>query len=129
MPRINPLSGGRDPQAVRARVEALEHLLERAFTVPGINRPIGLDAIIGLVPVAGDLVAAAMGSYLIWEARNLGMSRWQLARMAGNLALDTTVGAVPVAGDLFDWLFRSNTRNLRIIRRHLDKHHPIIEQR
>jgi hypothetical protein len=129
MPRINPLSGGRDPQAVRARVEALEHLLEGAFTVPGINKQIGLDAIIGLVPVAGDLVAAAMGSYLIWEARNLGMSRWQLARMAGNLAMDTAVGAVPVAGDLFDWLFRSNTRNLRIIRRHLDKHHPIIEQR
>ena len=129
MPRINPLSGGRDPQAVRARVEALEQLLERAFTVPGINKPIGLDAIIGLVPVAGDLIAAAMGSYLIWEARNLGMSRWQLARMAGNLAMDTAVGAVPVAGDLFDWLFRSNTRNLRIIRRHLDKHHPIIEQR
>jgi len=128
MPRPNML-GGRDPQAVRARVEALEHLLERAFTVPGINKSIGLDAIIGLVPVAGDLVAAAMGSYLIWEARNLGMSRWQLARMAGNLAVDTAVGAVPVAGDLFDWLFRSNTRNLRIIRRHLDKHHPIIEQR
>ncbi|WP_121117217.1 DUF4112 domain-containing protein [Croceibacterium ferulae] len=128
MPRPNVL-GGRDPQAVRARVEALEHLLERAFTVPGINRPIGLDAIIGLVPVAGDLVAAAMGSYLIWEGRNLGMSRWQLGRMAGNLAVDTVVGAVPVAGDLFDWMFRSNTRNLRIIRRHLDKHHPIIEQR
>ena len=128
MPRPNML-GGRDPQAVRARVEALEHLLERAFTVPGINKSIGLDAIIGLVPVAGDLVAAAMGSYLIWEARNLGMSRWQLARMAGNLAVDTAVGAVPVAGDLFDWLFRSNTRNLRIIRRHLDKHHPIMEQR
>lgn len=128
MPRPNML-GGRHPQAVRARVEALEHLLERAFTVPGINKPIGLDAIIGLVPVAGDLVAAAMGSYLIWEARNLGMSRWQLARMAGNLAVDTAVGAVPVAGDLFDWMFRSNTRNLRIIRRHLDKHHPIIEQR
>ena len=127
MPR--PRLGGRDPQAARARAEALEHLLERAFTVPGINRPIGLDAIIGLVPVAGDLVAAAMGSYLIWEARNLGMSRWQLARMAGNLAVDTAVGAVPVAGDLFDWLFRSNTRNLRMIRRHLDKHHPIIEQR
>lgn len=128
MPRPNVLAG-RDPQAVRARVEALEHLLERAFTVPGINKQVGLDAIIGLVPVAGDLVAAAMGSYLIWEARNLGMSRWQLARMAGNLAMDTAVGAVPVAGDLFDWLFRSNTRNLRIIRRHLDKHHPIIEQR
>jgi len=128
MPRVDMLSGS-DPQAVRARVEAMERLLERAFVVPGINRPIGLDAIIGLVPIAGDLVGAAMGTYLIWEARRLGMPRWQLARMAGNLAVDAAVGAVPLAGDLFDWMFRANTRNLRIIIRHLDKHHPVIEQR
>ncbi|EZP80764.1 hypothetical protein BV97_03183 [Novosphingobium resinovorum] len=115
---------GNDPVSIRRRVEALERVLERAFTVPGIRREVGLDAVIGLVPVAGDLIAAAMGLYIVWEARNLGMSKWQLARMTANVGFDTLVGAIPVAGDLFDFLFRSNSRNLKIIRKHLDKHHP-----
>lgn len=126
--RPMPLPTGSDPAAVRQRVEAMERLLERSFIIPGINRPVGLDAVVGLVPVVGDFVAAAMGAYLIWEARNLGLPKWKLFRMAGNVAFDTAVGAVPVVGDVFDVLFRSNTRNLRMIRRHLDKHHPIIEQ-
>ncbi|MCB2076884.1 MAG: DUF4112 domain-containing protein [Novosphingobium sp.] len=113
-----------DPVSVRRRIEALEQVLERAFVIPGINRPVGLDAIAGLVPVAGDIVAAGLGLYLVWEARNLGMSKFQLARMVGNVGFDTLLGAVPVAGDLFDFLYRSNTRNLKIVRKHLDKHHP-----
>ena len=74
--------------------------------------------------MAGDVITAAMGLYLVWEARNLGMPRWQLWRMAGNVGIDSLVGAVPIAGDLFDFAFRSNSRNLKIIRKHLDKHHP-----
>ena len=115
---------GADPAAVRRRVETLEMLLERSISLPGLNRKVGLDALVGLVPVAGDIVAAGLGLYLVWEARNLGMSKWQLARMTANIGFDTLVGAVPVAGDLFDFVFRSNTRNLRIIKKHLDKHHP-----
>ena len=127
-PRPMAMPTGRDPAAVRQRIEMMERVLERSFTIPGINRPVGLDALAGLVPVVGDLVTAAMGAYIIWEAHNLGLPKWQLWRMAGNVAFDSAVGAVPVAGDLFDFLFRSNTRNLRIVRRHLDKHHPLIEQ-
>ena len=118
---------GNDPVAVRRRVEALELVLERSFVIPGINAPVGLDAIAGLIPVLGDIVGAALGAYLIWEASNLGLPKWKLWRMAGNVAFDSAVGAIPVAGDLFDFLFRSNTRNLRIVKRHLDKHHPLIE--
>lgn len=120
-----------DPAALRKRVETLEMLLERSFVIPGINRPVGLDAIVGLVPVVGDVITATMGAYLIWEARNLGMSKWQIWRMVGNLGVDTALGAVPLVGDAFDFLFRSNTRNLKIIKKHLDKHHPgtiIIDQ-
>ena len=130
-PRPMGLPVGRDPLAVRQRIEALEHLLERSFVVPGINRPIGLDAIVGLVPVVGDVITAIMGAYLIWEARNLGMPKWKIWRMVGNLGVDTTLGAIPLVGDAFDFLFRSNTRNLKIIKKHLDKHHPgtiIIDQ-
>lgn len=114
----------RDPQAVRKRMEALEMLLERSFHIPGTRIPIGLDSVVGLVPVLGDIVTAAMGAYMIWEARNLGMSKWQLTRMAANLGIDTAIGAIPLLGDVFDFIWRSNSKNLRIIKRHLDKHHP-----
>ena len=114
----------RDPQAVRTRVEAMEKILERAFVIPGINRPVGVDSIVGLIPVVGDVVTALMGAYIVWEARNLGMSRLQLTRMAANVGFDTALGAIPFAGDIFDFFWRSNSRNLRIIRKHLDKHHP-----
>ena len=115
---------GRDPASVRRRLEAMEGVLERLFVIPGINRPIGLDSIVGLIPVVGDIVTASMGAWLVWEARNLGMSKFNLARMAGNIGVDTLVGAVPLVGDLFDFAFRSNTRNLKIVKRYLDKHHP-----
>lgn len=121
----------RDPASLRKRIETLEFLLERSFTIPGINRPVGLDAIVGLVPVVGDVITATMGAYIIWEARNLGMPKWKIWRMIGNLGVDTALGAIPIAGDAFDFLFRSNTRNLKIIKKHLDKHHPgtmIIDQ-
>ena len=118
------LPTGTDPASIRARVEAMEFLLERSFRIPGVNVPIGLDALIGLVPVIGDLVTTAMGAYIVWEARNLGLSKWALTRMGANVAFDTLIGLVPLVGDAADLMFRSNTRNLRIIKKHLDKHHP-----
>lgn len=113
---------GRDPASARLRVDMLERVLERAFVIPGINRGIGLDAVMGFVPVAGDVMAGAMGLYLVWEAHNLGMPKRTVARMLLNVGMDTTLGAVPIIGDLFDLLFRSNTRNLQLVKRHLDKH-------
>jgi hypothetical protein len=118
------LPTGTDPVSIRKRVEAMEHLLERSMVIPGTNYPIGLDTIIGFVPVLGDIVTAAMGAYIVWEAKNLGLPKWKLWRMAGNIAIDSAIGAVPVVGDAFDVVYRSNTKNLRIIRKHLDKHHP-----
>ena len=118
------LPTGTDVQSIRQRVEAMEMLLERSFRIPGVNYPIGLDSIVGLVPVVGDIVTAAMGAYIVWEAKNLGIPKWKLWRMGGNIAFDSLLGAVPLVGDAFDLVYRSNTRNLRIIRKHLDKHHP-----
>lgn len=114
---------GRDVVSVRRRIEAMEQLLEGLFVIPGTQRRVGLDSIIGLIPIVGDLITASMGAWIIWEARNLGMSKWQLTRMAGNVGFDTLVGAIPFAGDIFDFLYKSNTKNLRIIRKHLDRHH------
>ncbi len=115
---------GRDPASVRRRVEAMEAMLEGLFVIPGTQRRVGIDSLVGLIPVVGDLVTAGMGAWMVWEARNLDMSKWQLTRMAANVGVDTLVGAIPFAGDLFDFLYKSNSKNLRIIRKHLDRHHP-----
>ncbi|KPF93468.1 hypothetical protein IP81_03985 [Novosphingobium sp. AAP83] len=115
---------GNDPASVRQRVEMLERVLERSFQIPVIRRDVGLDAIAGMVPVLGDVLTAVMGAYVVWEARNLGLPKWKLWRMGANVAFDTAMGAVPLVGDAFDFFFRSNTKNLKILRKHLDKHHP-----
>ncbi|WIA55978.1 DUF4112 domain-containing protein [Sphingobium sp. WTD-1] len=115
---------GRDPASIRRRIEMMEAVLEGLFVIPGTKRRVGLDSLVGLVPVVGDIATAAMGAWIVWEARNLGLSKWQLTRMAANVGVDTLVGAIPFAGDIFDFLYKSNTKNLRIIRKHLDRHHP-----
>ena len=115
---------GRDPASVRRRIEMMEAVLEGLFVLPCTNRRVGLDSLVGLIPVVGDLATAAMGAWIVWEARNLGMSKWQLTRMAANVGFDTVIGAIPFAGDIFDFFYKSNSKNLRIIRRHLDRHHP-----
>jgi hypothetical protein len=122
---------GRDPAAVRRRIEAMENLLEGLFTIPGTNQKIGLDVILDLVPVGGSVIAAVMGSWLAWEAKNLGMPKSAIVRMAGNIGFDALLGAIPWVGAIPDLFFRSNTRNIRIIKTHLDRHHPgtvIIDQ-
>lgn len=118
------LPTGTDAASVRVRVTAMEKLLERSLVIPGINMPVGLDVLIGLVPVLGEIVTTAMGAYIIWEARNLGMPKWKLARMGLNVVFDAAIGAIPLVGDAADLVFRSNTKNLRIILKHIDKHHP-----
>ena len=116
-------SMGTDPQSVRQRVEVMEKLLERLFVIPGINKPIGLDVILDLIPGIGDVAATALGAYIVWEAKNLGMSRWQIGRMAGNVGFDFLLGLIPWIGAVPDFFFRSNSRNLKMIKLHLDKHH------
>ena len=124
---MNPLANvplGSDAASVRQRVGALELLMERAFTIPGTCRKVGLDVLLDFVPVVGDLAGAALGSYMGWEARNLGMSKWAMGRMAGNVGVDFLLGLIPWVGAIPDFFFRSNSRNLKIIKKHLDKHHP-----
>jgi hypothetical protein len=115
---------GKEPASVRRRIEAMEHLLERSFVIPGTKQPIGLDVILDLIPGIGTTIGAGMGLYMAWEARNLGMSKTAIARMAGNVGFDWMLGMIPWVGAIPDLFFRSNSRNLRIIKRYLDKHHP-----
>ncbi len=105
-----------------ARITLVAKLMDSAFLIPGLNRRVGLDAVLGLVPGVGDALSAALASYIIWEARQLGLPRWKIARMIGNVAADTAIGAIPFAGDVFDVFFKANERNLRIIHEHLGTH-------
>lgn len=115
---------GTDAAAVRQRIEAMEHLLEGLVRIPGLRRKVGLDVLLDFVPGIGPTAAAAMGAYLAWEARNLGMPKRTIARMAGNIGIDWALGMIPFVGAVPDFFFRSNTRNLKLIRLYLDKHHP-----
>ena len=109
------------PEASLRRLEQLAYVMDSALLIPGINRRVGLDAVIGLVPVIGDIAGMAIASYIVFEARRLGAPRWLVLRMLANVAMDGAVGAVPVAGDLLDAAFKANRRNVRLLRKHLER--------
>ena len=102
-----------------ARMDGVSRLLDSAFQIPGTRQRIGIDAIIGLVPGAGDAITTLLSSYVIWEARQLGIPKHVLARMLVNLGIHSAVGAIPLFGDIFIAFFRVNRRNLAIVREHL----------
>jgi hypothetical protein len=111
-----------ETEAAVARVEAVARIMDSMFEIPGTKVRVGLDAIIGIVPIIGDLISQVISSYIIWEARQLGVSRFTLARMMANSAIDTMVGIIPFAGDAFDIYFRANLKNLALLKAHLAKH-------
>ncbi|MFO1107610.1 MAG: DUF4112 domain-containing protein [Bradyrhizobium sp.] len=104
-----------------ARLEALAKLLDVAFIVPGTNIRYGIDGLIGLIPVVGDIITTAISLWLVREARALGAPWHVTARMLANVAIDGVVGLVPLAGDAFDVLFRANVKNVRLLRRWMEK--------
>jgi hypothetical protein len=103
-----------------ARLEALGQLLDMAFIVPGTNVRYGIDGLIGLIPVVGDIITTAIALWVVREARSLGAPRRLVARMLTNVAIDGVVGAVPVVGDAFDVAFKANVRNVRLLRKWMD---------
>jgi len=105
-----------------ARFEMIARLLDIAFVLPGTPIRYGVDGLLRLIPVVGDLVATALSLWLVREARALGAPWHVTARMLANVALDGVVGMVPIAGDAFDVLFRANMRNVRLLRRWLEHH-------
>jgi hypothetical protein len=109
----------------RERLLALSKLMDAAVDIPLLRTRVGLDALLGVVPVAGDLLSAAIGVYLVAQARELGASRWLQTRMVGNLLLDAALGMVPVAGDVADIYFKAHLRNLRLLQRELGE--PYID--
>lgn len=108
-------------EAALARITAVAKLMDSLFAIPGTRIRLGVDSLLGLVPVVGDIASQVVAAYLIWEARQLGVPKFTLWRMVGNTLVDTVVGAVPLVGDAFDVAFRANMKNLRLLQRHLEK--------
>jgi hypothetical protein len=107
--------------AALRRLQTVANLLDSAFLIPGTKQRVGIDAVIGLIPGVGDILTTLLSSYIIWEARNLGVSRFALTRMLANLGIHAAVGSMPLVGDLFDAFFRVNQRNMRILRAQLER--------
>ncbi len=101
------------------RMELVAKVLDAAFVLPGTSRKFGIDALIGLIPGVGDVITTLLSTYIIWEARNLGVSRIAIGRMLTNLAIHASIGTIPLVGDIFDAFFRVNQRNMRIVRSQL----------
>jgi hypothetical protein len=100
---------------MRERLRFLAWLLDSSIRIPGTRFTIGIDALIGLVPFVGDLIGVLISSYIVGEARRLGVGRSTLARMTFNIALEGLVGLIPFAGDVFDAAFKANQRNVRLL--------------
>ena len=107
--------------AALRRLQTVANLLDSAFVIPGTKQRVGIDAIIGLIPGLGDVATTLLSSYIVWEARNLGVSRFSLARMLANLGIHAAIGSIPLVGDVFDAFFRVNQRNMRILRAQLGR--------
>ena len=95
-----------------ARIRRIVHLMDEAVTIPGTRWRFGLDGLVGLVPVIGDVATTALSAYIVHQAIQMGVPRRLTARMLANVAVDLVLGAVPLVGDLADFGWKSNSRNL-----------------
>lgn len=109
------------------RIDALRkmaRLLDSAFYVPGLNIRFGLDPIIGLFPLIGDLISPLFTVGILLQARELGLPRVVQMRMVLNVAVDTFLGVVPIVGDLFDFAWKANDCNMDLLERHAFEERP-----
>ena len=110
-----------DGETTQAReLEQLARWMDSVFEIPILKLRFGLDALLGLLPGGGDVGAALVSVYILNAANRYGVSRITILRMAVNIALDIIVGSIPIAGDLFDAYWKSNQRNVALLRRHLN---------
>jgi hypothetical protein len=108
-----------DDASLSPELELIARWTDTVFRIPGLNIRFGLDAILGLIPGLGDIVTSLASLYILGAANRYNVPRITLARMATNILLDTLVGAIPLVGDLFDVYWKSNRRNVDLLRRHM----------
>lgn len=102
------------------RIRTVARLLDERVKLPVVGVRVGLDSILGLLPVGGDVAGGLLSLYIVLEGVRLGVSRWTLFRMLVNIALDVGLGSVPLAGDVFDVFWKANSRNVDLVVADLD---------
>lgn len=108
-------------EATLKRVRAVSKLLDEAFEIPGTNYRVGIDPILGILPVAGDALPTVLSFYPVVEAARIGVPNRMLAKMLALVAIDAVVGSIPVIGTLFDAVWKANKWNLRMLERHIEQ--------
>ena len=103
------------------RIKWLADLFDDRFRLPFTGRRFGLDGILGLIPGFGDAATGAVSLYLAAEAWRLGMPLNAILRMGMNVGIDTLLGAIPLVGDLFDFAWKANQKNVRLVLHHLER--------
>jgi hypothetical protein len=117
MPKPSPSSHPTETQL--AQLRQLSHLWDQAIGIPGTKWRIGLESIIGLLPIGGDWIGLVMSSYILFHAVKFNLPRSIMVRMVINILIDAIVGAVPILGDLFDTTWKANTKNVNLLEAHL----------
>jgi hypothetical protein len=100
-------------------IKRLARLMDSSIPVPFIQKRIGIDGLLGLIPGVGDGIGVLASTYIVARAVHMGAPRALLVQMAVNVGIDALVGAVPFVGDLFDMAWKSNVRNIQLLERHL----------
>lgn len=109
----------RRERAALKRSRTMAQLLDEAISVPGINYRVGLDPLLSIAPVSGDIAGAALSLYIVAEAARLGVPPKTLLKMGGNIAVDAVGGSIPVLGTLVDAVWKANKRNVSLLESHL----------
>lgn len=100
-------------------LESLAWLLDSSIEIPGIRYRIGVESLLGMIPILGDIVGAAISSYILFLASRMGAAKVTLLRMALNVAIESAVGVIPLVGDIFDFAWKANKRNVDLLKAHL----------
>ncbi len=123
MTRPSPLPTNSKTARLR-RLRSLSYLLDDAIKIPGTSHRVGLDPLIGLLPIAGDYLGLVFSAYIVLESALMGLPRASLVRMVVNILLDTLVGAFPIIGDFLDFAWKANTKNIALLEAHLASPQP-----
>lgn len=107
-------------QAMLRRTRSVARILDESVRVPGTNFRIGIDPVLGILPVSGDIVAALLSLYIVLEAARIGVPPRTLALMGFNIAVDTAVGSVPILGTLFDAVWKANVWNVTLLEEQIE---------
>lgn len=111
-----------DTNAKLAKLQSLRKLSDlwdRSLGVPGTRFKVGLESLVGLLPVGGDFIGILMSVYILFQAIQFKLPKTTLAKMIFNIVIDGAVGSIPILGDIFDTTWKANTKNVNLLEAHL----------